>query len=304
MISLQTPIEMSSDRPCFDILPIIDSISGRFTKGFPEGRGTITYFDKCFTEGTFINGRPHGPFWVYSPDQEQVVLVHFDQGHLVPDNVVLLDHDAEWAMMGKLVNDSYLEDVRKIDVDWIGEYKCLTVLRLPKIDDSDEKIAKFRLPVKIIGVPSQARIIVRPSKMMYFNRVAKTGSQSFIALLHKLGAKHNFDVKVKIMQREQVVEEIPGVLAEVEPIFKNQEPNVFVRHYSFVDFDDLGYQWHPDWFNLVRDPIDKVNWINLVICVGAERAKRIPRLYLLLQEKKPYGRIKCRVFRILKLCRL
>ena len=41
----------------------------------------------------------------------------------------------------------------------------------------------------------------------------------------------------------------------------SQENLVMVRHYSFIDFAKYGSPWHPDWFNVVRDPIDKiVSW--------------------------------------------
>ena len=35
-------------------------------------------------------------------------------------------------------------------------------------------------------------------------------------------------------------------------------PMVFIQHYSFIDFNKFGYNWTPDWFNIVRDPVEKV----------------------------------------------
>ncbi len=32
----------------------------------------------------------------------------------------------------------------------------------------------------------------------------------------------------------------------------------FLQHYSFIDFAKYGYDWHPDWFSMVRDPVEKV----------------------------------------------
>ena len=37
------------------------------------------------------------------------------------------------------------------------------------------------------------------------------------------------------------------------------DPTVWIQHYNFVDFEDQGSDWSPDWFNLVRDPVDRVS---------------------------------------------
>ena len=61
------------------------------------------------------------------------------------------------------------------------------------------------------------------------------------------------------MQSETVSEIDPlGVFNEVDSVSRLIEPTVVVRHYSFIDFAHYGSAWHPDWFNIVRDPIDKV----------------------------------------------
>ena len=36
--------------------------------------------------------------------------------------------------------------------------------------------------------------MIRPAKILFYNRVAKTGSQSITALLHALKKKNGFDV--------------------------------------------------------------------------------------------------------------
>ena len=103
------------------------------------------------------------------------------------------------------------------------------------------------------------RVIVRPSQILYFNRVAKTGSQSFIALFKQLSPKLGYQVTPKIYQRESVGDSFEGVLQEVDSVLRIPNPSIIVRHYSFVDFPQYGSIWRPDWFSMVRDPIDKVN---------------------------------------------
>ena len=45
---------------------------------------------------------------------------------------------------------------------------------------------------------------------------------------------------------------------EAGQLLKTHKNKIKVRHYSFVDLERLGYEWTPDWFSLVREPIDKV----------------------------------------------
>ena len=47
-------------------------------------------------------------------------------------------------------------------------------------------------------------------------------------------------------------------MEEAGHLLKTHKNNIKVRHYSFVDLERLGYEWTPDWFSLVREPIDKV----------------------------------------------
>ena len=89
-------------------------------------------------------------------------------------------------------------------------------------------------------------------------RIAKTGSTSFIALFFKLGAKLGYDVDTGHRQHENVQDDSEGMFNEVDSILRTHKPMVKIRHYVFLDFAQLGYQWNPDWFNLVRDPIEKV----------------------------------------------
>ena len=277
-----------NEKNCYELVPTIESIHGRFVKGYPQGKSTIRYTDRTFMEanfekgiingkvrifrnekrgeklsavGLFQNGQPHGPFWILSPDQDQYMQVHFNEGRIVPENTLLLDFEAEWAILGTLVNGSHLLNPLKIELDWVGEYNCMQVLRIPKEVSGEPLDHKVKLPSTILGVPESQRVIVKPSKMMYFNRVAKTGSQSFIHLLVTLGQKLGYNTIPQIRQRETVADSEKGVQEEVNTMVYSQENLVMVRHYSFIDFAKHGSPWHPDWFNLVRDPIDKmVSW--------------------------------------------
>lgn len=98
--------------------------------------------------------------------------------------------------------------------------------------------------------------------MLYFNRIAKTGSQSFTRLLIRQGEKLGFEVKPKIHQTETLADSATGVSSEVASVLATDSPMVFIRHYNFINFEKHSSGgWRPDWFNIVRDPIDKVCYI-------------------------------------------
>ena len=126
--------------------------------------------------------------------------------------------------------------------------------------------------------------MVRPSDFLYFPRVAKTGSNFIINLLHHLDEKNEFVVVNFAKDNEVIWDVLPGILIDVHNFFdlifffyiKNNNffsgkfeavqdilsvnaPAALVRHYSFINFEEFGYKWRPDWINMVRDPIEKVS---------------------------------------------
>ena len=54
------------------------------------------------------------------------------------------------------------------------------------------------------------------------------------------------------MEPPQLVGEFVGQIDSAE------QPSAWVRHYNFVDMTRYGALWNPLYFNVVRDPIDKV----------------------------------------------
>ena len=140
----------------------------------------------------------------------------------------------------------------------------------------------LKLPFSIF-LQDRHQIIIRPSKLLYYNRIAKTGSQSFIYLLMKQGEKLGFEVWKKLWAPwwknnpgpEILADSEEGIDQEIQSVLKINKPMVIVKHYCFIDFKEkLGSAWSPDWFNIVRHPIDKVcldeffkNCINTYILV-------------------------------------
>ena len=85
---------------------------------------------------SFFTGLPHGPFWIYSRFFEQMVFVHFENGELIPENVVLVDEkNYQFAVKGKLVNYTFLENPVKVQIDGVGEHNCLQVIKTSELPE-------------------------------------------------------------------------------------------------------------------------------------------------------------------------
>ncbi len=62
------------------------------------------------------------------------------------------------------------------------------------------------------------------------------------------------------MQEKNVLFPTEVVSEVVHKVLKISQPSVWIRHYNFVDFELYGSPsgGSPDWFNVVRDPIERV----------------------------------------------
>jgi hypothetical protein len=73
----------------------------------------------------------------------------------------------------------------------------MTIPKIPSMPgvESGGSDLLHQLPIKIpTEVRTDGRLFIRSSKMVFFNRIAKTGSQAFIALLYKLESVNGFKV--------------------------------------------------------------------------------------------------------------
>ena len=74
-----------------------------------------------------------------------------------------------YNLIGTLLNDTYLKDAQKIDIDRIGEYNCLNLINIPHELHNGPK-QTLRLPIKIVAMPNEQRVMIRPAKILFFNR--------------------------------------------------------------------------------------------------------------------------------------
>merc|ERR1712227_647876 len=49
-----------NEKNCYELVPTIESIHGRFVKGYPQGKSTIRYTDRTFMEANFEKGIING----------------------------------------------------------------------------------------------------------------------------------------------------------------------------------------------------------------------------------------------------
>ncbi len=78
--------------------------------------------------GIYENGRPHGPAWLIPSvlEDEGAVLAHYLNGKI--DQTVGVVHLGQKnARIGMLVNQTYLEDSKKLDIEKVGEIRCVKV---------------------------------------------------------------------------------------------------------------------------------------------------------------------------------
>ena len=69
-----------------------------------------------------------------------------------------------------------------------------------------------------------------------------------------------------MLQKEFLLEPPDMVAQTVEKVLSTTQPSVWIRHYNFVDFERFGSDWSPDWFTLVRHPVDRVRKNSPFIC--------------------------------------
>ena len=134
--SIDRKTKYIENMPCYDILPSIEKIKGKFVNGILDGKAAIRYKDKTkmkviFNDGviqglvsmwdnkeilqgvgTYENGLPHGPFWII--ESNFFVQIYFEEGKTIQENVVLIDLDKKTAQMGTLAQGIYLTNVTSL----------------------------------------------------------------------------------------------------------------------------------------------------------------------------------------------
>ena len=149
-----------------------------------------------------------------------------------------------------------------MEVNWYAEHKGLKVIALPSTDPS-KPMNTIKLPIYLEFNSHSKDIVIRPSDFLYFNRVAKTGTTSFLKLFQILSKKLQY---YGVGTVDSIIyDSLQGQLEEINSILSVNQPAVWVRHYAFLDFESFGYKWKPEWISIVRNPIERVIHTTLYI---------------------------------------
>ena len=195
---------------CYELFPHIEELYGHFHQGYLTGKVKVKYSDddsyieanivknvlhgqiqildetdKLIGVGSYENGLPNGPFWFYAPFSQHFLLVHFEQGLVIEEPIALVDIKDKSIKVGKLLNDTWLENTRELKTVQIREHNCIKTIKMDNTHELKENI--IEIPLKVVYVPEEQRITSHPAKMLYFNKVAKSGSTSFTGLLVNQG---------------------------------------------------------------------------------------------------------------------
>uniref|UniRef100_A0A1B6JPQ9 Heparan sulfate 2-O-sulfotransferase pipe n=1 Tax=Homalodisca liturata TaxID=320908 RepID=A0A1B6JPQ9_9HEMI len=95
-------------------------------------------------------------------------------------------------------------------------------------------------------------------QLVFFNRVPKVGSQTFMELLRHLSIRNNFAFHRDRIQRVETIRLAPAEqLGLATMIDQYSTPSVYVKHICFINFTHYNLP-EPIYVNLVRDPVERV----------------------------------------------
>ncbi|XP_043248636.1 heparan sulfate 2-O-sulfotransferase pipe isoform X3 [Colletes gigas] len=95
-------------------------------------------------------------------------------------------------------------------------------------------------------------------EVLFFNRVPKVGSQTFMELLRRLSMRNGFSFNRDRVQRVETIRIAPiEQLQLARMVSSYSEPSVYVKHVCFTNFTEFNLP-QPIYINIVRDPIERV----------------------------------------------
>ncbi|GBP19034.1 Heparan sulfate 2-O-sulfotransferase pipe [Eumeta japonica] len=120
-------------------------------------------------------------------------------------------------------------------------------------------------------------------ELLFFNRVPKVGSQTFMELLRRLAIRNQFGFYRDAVQRVETIRLAPleqRALAEL--VSEYEPPAAYIKHVCYTNFTRYGYPT-PIYVNVVRDPVERViSWYYYVRAPWyyVERKRAFPDLPL------------------------
>ncbi|XP_015435733.1 PREDICTED: heparan sulfate 2-O-sulfotransferase pipe [Dufourea novaeangliae] len=94
--------------------------------------------------------------------------------------------------------------------------------------------------------------------VLFFNRVPKVGSQTFMELLRRLSMRNDFSFNRDRVQRVETIRLAPIEQLQLARMVNSYlEPSVYIKHVCFTNFTEFNLP-QPIYINIVRDPVERV----------------------------------------------
>ncbi|OAD62035.1 Heparan sulfate 2-O-sulfotransferase pipe [Eufriesea mexicana] len=94
--------------------------------------------------------------------------------------------------------------------------------------------------------------------VLFFNRVPKVGSQTFMELLRRLSMRNGFSFNRDRVQRVETIRLAPIEQVQLATMVSSYaEPSVYIKHVCFTNFTEFNLP-QPIYINIVRDPVERV----------------------------------------------
>ncbi|XP_061715038.1 heparan sulfate 2-O-sulfotransferase pipe isoform X3 [Cydia pomonella] len=149
-------------------------------------------------------------------------------------------------------------------------------------EDAQEEMEQYL--EEIVPEPWELNNTARAGmELLFFNRVPKVGSQTFMELLRRLAARNQFGFHRDAVQRVETIRLAPAdqqVLASI--VTAHAPPASYIKHVCYTNFTRYGYP-SPIYVNVVRDPVERViSWYYYVRAPWyyVERKRAFPDLPL------------------------
>ncbi|KAI9581444.1 hypothetical protein GQX74_012769 [Glossina fuscipes] len=102
-------------------------------------------------------------------------------------------------------------------------------------------------------------------ELVFFNRVPKVGSQTFMELLRRLSERNNFQFNRDAVQKVETIRLAEDQQQEMAEVISDLPvPSVFIKHVCYTNFSKFNLPI-PIYINVVRDPVERViSWFYYV----------------------------------------
>ena len=106
-------------------------IEANFIQNIMHGKIRILdHNNELLGVGSYENGLPNGPFWFYAPFSNQYILANFEKGVILKQNIALINAKNKSVKIGKLLNETWIENTFDLDEIQISEYNCIKSIKM------------------------------------------------------------------------------------------------------------------------------------------------------------------------------